>query len=87
MKAVRRKSLEKVFSVLSVKRFAFDVELLAVADLYGLSIVELPVNIRLDSIFSPKEIFRMFIDLLGVTYRLKVKKYYYNSVDISYKKR
>ncbi len=87
LKAVRRKSLVKVFPALSVKRFAFDVELLAVANLYGLSIVELPVNIRLEnSNFDPKEIFGMFIDLLGVTYRLRVKKYYHNSVGISYKK-
>jgi len=77
LKAVRRKGLKKVFSVLSVKRFAFDVELLAVANLYGLSIVEMPVNIKLtNSFFHPKEIFKMFIDLLGVAYRLKIKKQY-----------
>lgn len=88
LKAVKRKSLEKIFSALSVKRFAFDVELLAVANLYGLSIVELPVNIRLEnSSFDPKEIFGMFIDLLGITYRLRVKKYYHNSAGIPYKKR
>lgn len=80
LKAVRRKSLKKVFSVLSVKRFAFDVELLAVANLYGLKIVEMPVNIRLaNSLFDPKEVFRMFIDLLGITYRLRIKKHYLNS--------
>jgi hypothetical protein len=66
-----------------VKRFAFDVELLTVANLYGLSIVELPVNIRLENpIFSPKEIFRMFIDLLGITYRLRIKKHYMNSLKV-----
>ena len=77
LKAVKRKSLEKVFRVLSVKRFAYDVELLTVADLYGLSIIELPINLRLEnSFFSPKEIFRMFVDLLGVSYRLRIKKSY-----------
>ena len=87
LKAVKRKSLENVFPALSVKRFAFDVELLAVANLYGLSIVELPVDIKLkNSKFSSKEIFGMFVDLLGVTYRLRVKKYYHNSAGISHKK-
>ena len=38
-----------------MKRYAFDVELLAVANLYGLKIVEMPVNIKLDAKFKPKE--------------------------------
>lgn len=80
LKAGKWKSLEKVFSVLSVKRFAFDAELLAVANLYGLRIIEMPVNIRLtNGFFNPKEILRMLIDLLGITYRLRVSKLYLNS--------
>jgi len=80
LKAVRRKTLERVFSDLSVKRYAFDVELLAVADLRGLTVVEMPVNIRsTGSFFSPKEILRMFIDLLGVAYRIRIKKSYLES--------
>jgi len=80
LKAGRLKSLEKVFSVLSVKRFAFDVELFAVANLYGLKIIEMPVNIRLTNVFfNPREIFRMFIDLLGITYRLRIRKQYLDS--------
>jgi glycosyltransferase involved in cell wall biosynthesis len=88
LKAIKRESLDNVFPVLSVKRFAFDVELLTVANLYGLNIIELPVNIQLkDSNFGPKEIFGMFVDLLGVTYRLKVKKYYHNSAGSSHKQK
>ncbi|MEM3833352.1 MAG: glycosyltransferase family 2 protein [Thermoprotei archaeon] len=77
LKAVRRKSLERVFSRLAVKRFAFDVELLALANLYGLKVVELPVEIRLTrKLFSLREVWRMFIDLLGIAYRLRVLKWY-----------
>lgn len=77
LKAVRRKELEPVFSVLLVRRFAFDVELLSVANLYGLKIVELPVKMRLTNIlFSPFQMWRMFVDLLGITYRLRVIKWY-----------
>jgi len=77
LKAVRRKELEPVFSVLLVRRFAFDVELLTVANLYGLKIVELPVKIRLtNTLFSPFQVWNMFVDLLGITYRLRVIKWY-----------
>jgi glycosyltransferase involved in cell wall biosynthesis len=77
LKAVRRKALEPVFKVLTVRRFAFDVELLVVANLFGLKTIELPVNLRLTNIlFNPFEVWRMFIDLLGITYRLRVLKWY-----------
>jgi glycosyltransferase involved in cell wall biosynthesis len=76
LKAFKRKALEKVFSKLAVKRYAFDAELLAVASLYGIKIIELPVNLRVQGVFNLRESFRMFIDLLGITYRLRVRKSY-----------
>ena len=77
LKAVRRKALEPVFRVLTVHRFAFDVEMLVVANLYGLKIVELPVKIRLtNTLFNPFQMWKMFVDLLGIAYRLRVKKWY-----------
>jgi len=77
LKAVRRKALEPVFSVLSVRRFAYDVELLSVANLFGLKIIELPVEITLSNIFfSPFEMYRMFLDLLQISYRLRVSNQY-----------
>jgi len=77
LKAVRRKTLENVFSRLTVKRFAFDVELLAIANLYGLKIIELPVDIHMKhGSFSFREVWRILIDLLGITYRLRILKWY-----------
>ena len=77
LKAVRRKALEPVFRELTVHRFAFDVELLVLANLYGLKIIELPVKIRLTKVlFSPFQVWKMFIDLLDITYRLKILKWY-----------
>jgi glycosyltransferase involved in cell wall biosynthesis len=76
LKAVKKRGLEKVFSKLTVKRYAFDVELLAVANLLGLRIVELPVKIRLNGHISFKEMWKMLIDVLGIAYRLRVKKWY-----------
>ena len=59
-----------------MKRYAFDVELLAVAHLYGLKVVEMPVNIKLDAKFKPKDVWHMFMDLLGIAYRLRVIHWY-----------
>lgn len=76
IKAVRREAFCEVFRRLSVKRYAFDVELLVLAKLLGLRVVVLPVRLKLSSRFSFREIWRMFYDLLGIAYRLRIKKWY-----------
>jgi glycosyltransferase involved in cell wall biosynthesis len=81
LKAMRKSAFNDIVPRLAVKRYAFDVELLVVANLYGLKVVELPVNIKLDAKFKPKEIWHMFIDLLGVAYRLRVIHCYQRPVE------
>ncbi len=76
IKAVRRRAFEKVFRSMSVKRFAFDVELLVAAKVLGLRIVELPVRLTIRKSFKLKEMRHMFLDLLGIAYRLRIKKWY-----------
>ena len=76
LKAVRKSAFNRVFPRLAVKRYAFDVELLAVANLYGLKIVEMPVKLRMDASFKLNEIWRMLLDLLGIAYRLRVIRWY-----------
>jgi len=76
LKAIRRKTFLDIFPRLAVKRYAFDVELLAVANLYGLRVVELPAKIRMRGLFSFKDVWKMFVDLLGITYRLRVLRWY-----------
>ncbi|MGD0203947.1 MAG: glycosyltransferase [Candidatus Bathyarchaeia archaeon] len=76
LKAMRKSAFVDIFPRLAVKRYAFDVELLAVANLFGLKVVEMPVNIKLDASFKPKEMWHMFLDLLGITYRLRVIHWY-----------
>jgi glycosyltransferase involved in cell wall biosynthesis len=76
LKAFKREALEKIMKTQFVKRYAFDAELLAVANLLGYKIIELPVKLQLEEQFKPKEIFRMAKDLLGIAYRLKINKYY-----------
>ena len=76
LKAMRKSAFIDIFPRLAVKRYAFDVELLAVANLYGLKVVEMPVNIKLDATFKPKEMWHMFVDLLGIAYRLRIIHWY-----------
>ena len=80
LKAIRKDAFNDIFPRLAVKRYAFDVELLAVANLYGLEIVEMPVKIKLATSFKPKEIWRMFVDLLGISYRLRIRRWYQREI-------
>ncbi len=76
LKAIRRSAFEDVFQMLAVKRYAFDVELLAVANLYGLRIVEMPVQLKMNGRFKLKEMWQMLIDLFGIVYRLRIRRFY-----------
>jgi len=80
MKAFRRTVLERVLPRLAMKRFAFDVELLTVANMKGFKIVEYPIEIRMSgpTKLRPlvKMLWSMFIEILGITYRLRVTEWY-----------
>ncbi len=76
LKAMNKNAFTDIFPRLAVKRYAFDVELLAVANLYGLNVVEMPVNIKLEAKFKPMEMWHMFMDLLGIAYRLRIIHWY-----------
>lgn len=84
MKLYKRKLLEDVLPRLLVKKFAFDIEILAVAYRLGYrKIFESPVEINL---FSSKTsivwsrllrvIYNMLKDTLAVFYRLMIRRYY-----------
>lgn len=75
-KVFEKSALERIIPYLSVKKYAFDVELLVVADLLEMKIEELPAFVELESSFQVRNIIRMFVDLLGITYRLRVKRWY-----------
>lgn len=80
LKAMKKSVFVDIFPRLAVKRYAFDVELLTVANLYGLKIVEMPVKIKLATSFKPKEMWHMFIDLLAITYRLRIIRWYQRQI-------
>jgi glycosyltransferase involved in cell wall biosynthesis len=76
IKAVRRDVFSDAFRRMCVKRYAFDVELLVLAKLNGFRVTEIPVKLKLNGLFSLREVWRMFMDLLGIFYRLRVRKWY-----------
>jgi dolichol-phosphate mannosyltransferase len=76
LKAIRKSAFMDVFLRLAVKRYAFDVELLTVAKLYGLRVVEMPVRLKMGASFRLREMWKMLVDLLGIAYRLRVRRYY-----------
>ena len=79
-KAGWAESIKRIFALLSVKRYAFDVELLTIAQLLNFRFLEMPVNIKMSVWFNPIEALMMFKDLLGIAYRLKVRKWYQSQV-------
>ncbi len=79
LKLFKKKVLDKVFPKIIVKGYAFDLELLVVANKFGYRIVEAPINLkfaRFKNRIGFKAIRNIFIDTLGILYRLRVLKYY-----------
>lgn len=81
-KAFRREVLKDITNHLTVKRYAFDVELLTAATARGYKIAEVPAlwRIKLTSRFKTREIIKMLIDLIAIAYRHRVKSQYRNQI-------
>lgn len=80
IKVFRRRVIEKVLPRLLVKKYAMDIELLAVANHLGFKrIYEAPIEVKFNkrtSRINWKTIMRMMIDTLAVFYRLRILRYY-----------
>ena len=87
LKAYKRQVLEKVLPRLVVKRFAFDIEILAVANYLGFKkIFDAPVEVDMDfgqssitGIFTSNGIWGFVNDTLAVWYRLRLVRFYDNN--------
>ena len=76
LKCAKSEALYEILPLLSVKKYAFDAEMLAVASLLKFKIGELPVEIDLRASFSARKVSRMLVDLLGIAYRLRIRRWY-----------
>jgi len=76
LKAFKTKHLKTIMNVIVVKRYTWDVEALLVANLLKLKVAESPVYIKQDSRFSSKAVLNMFVEILGITYRYRILRWY-----------
>jgi len=79
LKFFDRRVLENVFPRALIRRYAYDIELLAMAQRYGYKIIEAPVVMKFNfsnSSVNWKAIWRSGWDTLSVFYRLKILRYY-----------
>ncbi len=80
IKALKRQAFLDVFERLCVKRYAFDVELIVLAQIYGLKVKEIPVDLEVTELFTFKSTWHMLKDLLGIAYRLRIRKWYQHAI-------
>jgi glycosyltransferase involved in cell wall biosynthesis len=85
MKLWRRQVLADILPKALVKRYAQDIELLALAQRYGYKIVDAPVKLNFNfntSAVNFKAIWRAGWDTLAVFYRLRILRYYDQSPEV-----
>lgn len=79
IKLFKRPVLERVFPRILVKRFAFDLEVLANAHHFGYRIVEAPVTVNFKRVCSRLRfaaVWNVFVDTLAIFYRMRILRYY-----------
>jgi glycosyltransferase involved in cell wall biosynthesis len=79
IKLFKREVLERVLPRVLVKRFAFDLELLANVHHFGYRIVEAPVVVNFNRVCSRLRlaaVWNVFVDTLAIFYRMRILRYY-----------
>lgn len=80
IKIFKRKVIDKILPKLLIKRYAMDIEMLAVAKHMGFNrIFEGPIEVHFDQSTSAikwRTVFHMLWDTLAVFYRLRILRYY-----------
>jgi hypothetical protein len=79
-KAFKTEYLKLIMKVIIVKRYSWDAEMLAVANLLKLRIAEVPVYIKQEKLFRIKDVLRMLLEILGITYRLRIIRWYQKNI-------
>ncbi|MCX9028608.1 MAG: hypothetical protein OIN86_10575, partial [Candidatus Methanoperedens sp.] len=82
LKIYKRTVLEDICPMVLVKKYAFDIEILANAYRLGYKITDAPVeiNMNFDSHVNKKAIWNMFWDTCAIFYRMKIIHYYDNKL-------
>tara|TARA_B110000116_G_scaffold109841_1_gene95276 strand:+ start:493 stop:1221 length:729 start_codon:yes stop_codon:yes gene_type:complete len=64
--------LRKIFKIMNIDGFAFDVELLVIATKLNLRIKEMPVKLKIMKSFRFNSAVQMFYDVVKITYNYKI---------------
>ena len=81
LKAFRGPQLRKIVGLVLTDRYAFDVEVLALARLMDLRLIEVPAIIHMSKRFSVRAVPGMLISLLTITLRLRVLHCYQRALN------
>lgn len=80
IKVFKHSVLARVFPRILVKRFAFDIEVLANAHRLGYKIVDAPVTLEFQrgafGRMKPRDIYSIMIDTAAIFYRMHILRYY-----------
>lgn len=79
IKLFKREVLDRVLPRILVKRFAFDLELLANVHHFGYRVVEAPVTVNFKRVCSRLRlaaVWNVFLDTMAIFYRMRILHYY-----------
>lgn len=79
LKLFRAEMLHRVFQKVMMKRFATDLEVLAIAHAMGYRICEAPVTLHFQRKLGRlrfRDVVNLFLDTLAIFYRLRILRYY-----------
>lgn len=79
LKVFKAEVLRRVFPKVLVKRFAFDIEVLAIAHHLGYKVAEAPVTLEFTRRFGRikiPDVINIFLETIAIYYRLHVRHYY-----------
>jgi dolichol-phosphate mannosyltransferase len=90
-KVFRREMLDVVVPLLLIKRYAFDLELLAVGVQFGFDrIEEMPIRLHYrftGTSINRDEVHRMFMDTLAIAYRIHLRHWYVRQFSVKQRER
>ena len=81
LKAFKTQHLKTIMKVIVVKRYTWDTEALAIANMLKLKISEAPVHIQQEKLFKIKDALKMLLEILGIVYRLRIIRWYQKNIE------
>ena len=78
---INGKEFRKIFSLITIDGFSFDVEMFVIANLLDLKIKEMPIKMKINRRFRFYHSVKMFIEILKISYQLRVIHHYQKKIN------